>query len=69
MSYVNRDYKTKKEFIAAVNAGVKHETYNPSSMFPTTRDGNDCIEGPHYPKLHKWYAQVVVINGIVVKAK
>ena len=69
MSYVDPNYKTKKEFIAAVNAGVKHRTYNPSGMFPTLQNGPDVIEGPHYPKPHKWYAQVRVENGIVVSAK
>ena len=69
MSYIDPNYKSKKEFIAAVKSGVKHLTYNPSGMFPTTQNGSDCIEGPHYPQPHKWYAQVKVENGIVVSAK
>jgi hypothetical protein len=69
MSYVDPDYKTKKEFINAVKSGEKHETYNYSGMFPTTKNGSDVIEGPHYPKPHRWYASVKVENGIVVSAK
>lgn len=69
MSYVDPNYKSKKEFIAAVKSGVKHETYNPSGMFPTPKNGNDVVEGPHYPQPHKWYASVTVENGIVTKAK
>lgn len=69
MSYVDPNYKTKKEFVAAVKAGVKHSTYNSSGMFPVKQDGNDVIEGPHYPAPHKWYASVVVAGGIVVRAK
>lgn len=69
MSYVSPNYKTKKEFIQAVKDGVKHATFNPSGMFPTTQNGSDTVEGPHYPKPHKWYASVTVENGIVKTAK
>ena len=69
MSYVHFDYKSKKAFREAVKSGVRHETYNPSGMFPTTRDGSDTVEGPHYPQPHKWYASVVVKDGIVVSVK
>lgn len=69
MSYVDPDYKTKKDFITAVKSGIKHRTYNPSGMFPTEQNGDDTIEGPHYPKPHKWYSAVKVVNGIVVSAK
>jgi hypothetical protein len=32
-------------------------------------NGEENVEGPHFPQPHKWYAQVVVENGIVVKVK
>jgi len=67
MSYVNPDYKTKKEFREAVDAGVKHHTYNHSGLFPVKQHGEDIIEGPHHPQPHRWYASVVVENGIVIK--
>lgn len=69
MAYVDPNYKTKKEFITAVKAGKLHTTYNPSGMFPTCQNGNDVIEGPHYPQAHKWYATAHVQNGIVTTAK
>jgi len=69
MAYVDPDYKTKKEFVQAVKQGVQHTPYNPSGLFPVRQNGNDIIEGPHYPKPHKWYAKVVIQNGIVIKAK
>lgn len=69
MAYVRPNYPTKKAFIEAVKAGVPLETYNPSGMFPTTRNGSDVIEGPHYPAAHKWYAAVVVRDGVVISAK
>ena len=69
MSYVNPDYKSKKDFKAAVLAGTAHQTYNPSGMFPTPQNGPDVIEGPHYPKPHKWYASVSVVDGMVISVK
>jgi hypothetical protein len=69
MSYVNPDFKTKKELKAAVESGQKLRTYNPSGMFPTKQNGSDVIEGPHYPKPHRWYASVEVVDGIIVKVK
>lgn len=67
MAYVDPDYKSKKEFKEAITKGARPETYNYSGMFPTTQNGRDTIEGPHYPKPHKWYASVQVENGRVVK--
>lgn len=69
MSYVDPDYKTIKEFRTAVLAGKKHYPYNPLGICETRQNGTDLIEGPHYPKPHKWYVTVVVENGIVVKVK
>lgn len=69
MAYVNPNYKTKKEFKEAVANGKEHRPYNPSGLFPTPTEGFMVIEGPHYPKPHKWYAEVEVRNGIVVKVK
>jgi len=69
MSYVRPDFKTKKALKEAVANGAKLDTYNPSGMFPTPQDGTDVIEGPHYPKPHRWYASVVVKDGIIVSVK
>jgi hypothetical protein len=69
MAYVGPNYKTKKDFIAAVKAGLNLTTYNPSGMFPTTQNGTDVIEGPHYPAAHKWYAAVTVKDGVVISAR
>jgi hypothetical protein len=69
MSYVDPNYKTKKDFIAAVKAGKLHYTYNPSGMFPVSQNGSDVVEGPHYPQPHRWYSSVVVKDGVVISAK
>lgn len=65
--YVYPNYKSKKDFKDAVARGVKHEPFNPSGMFPAPTNGETTIEGPHYPKPHKWYARVRVENGVVTK--
>lgn len=31
--------------------------------------GTVCLEGPHYPKPHRWYAEAELKDGIVVKVK
>lgn len=33
------------------------------------RDGVLYFEGPHYPQPHKWYAQAIAKDGVVVKVK
>lgn len=69
MAYVDPNYPSKKTFLAAVKAGVRHHPYNPSGMFPVPQNGSVTIEGPHYPKPHKWYSSCVVKDGVVVSAK
>lgn len=29
--------------------------------------GKVCLEGPHYPQPHRWYAKAEMVDGIVVK--
>ena len=69
MAYVNPNYKSKKEFKAAVAEGKQLEPYNPSGMFPVPQNGRVVIEGPHYPQPHKWYADCDVQNGIITKVR
>jgi hypothetical protein len=33
------------------------------------QNGWETVEGPHYPQPHRWYAQVEVKDGIVIKVK
>ena len=37
--------------------------------FPCPTEGWICVEGPHFPQPHKWYAQVFVENGVVKEVK
>ena len=66
--YVNPNFNTKKALREALAAGVRVTVFSPGP-FPCTTNGTECIEGPHYPKPHKWYAQVTVVDGRVTSVK
>jgi hypothetical protein len=68
MAYVDPNFKTKKAFKEAVAAGKEVYVFSPG-MYPAQKDGTEYIEGPHYPEPHKWYAQVEVKDGKVIKVK
>ena len=67
--YTDKNYKTKKELIADVKAGKQVSVYQPGGLFPSQKNGECCIEGPHYPEPHRWYASATIANGIIVKVK
>jgi len=69
--YTVTDFKTKKEFKAAVTAfnsgsGGPVTLYSPGICEPKT-DGTEYVEGPHFPKPHTWYAKVTMKDGNVIK--
>jgi hypothetical protein len=64
--YTSRNFKTKKAFKEAVVAGEKVTVFAPGLGTPP-ENGTCCIEGPHYPEPHKWYAQATIKDGVVVK--
>ena len=66
--YTHTNFKTKKALKDAVAAGQKVTIYAPGIGAPKT-DGTEFLEGPHYPEPHKWYAQVEMKDGYVVKVK
>jgi hypothetical protein len=78
--YANRNFKSKKEFQAAVAAwnsatAVSEDAHcEPVTLFAPglgapAVNGTEYVEGPWYPAPHRWYAQVEVRDGIVVKVK
>jgi hypothetical protein len=71
--YVSPNFKTKKALKEAVKEGVEEfrravYVYSPGP-FPCPQEGWVCVEGPHYPEPHKWYAEVLVEAGKVIKVK
>jgi len=69
MAYATRNFQTKKELVTAVKAGERVTFYQPGGMFAAPRDGTVYLEGPHYPKPHKWYAQCEARDGVIVNVK
>ena len=67
--YCQKNFLTKKSLREAVAAGEKITVFQPNDFFntPIPRDGKVCVEGPHYPKPHTWYASVTLKDGFVVK--
>ena len=68
MAYVSPNFKTKNTLIEAIKIGAEVTVFSPGP-FPVTRNGEEYIEGPHSPEPHRWYAEVVVKDGRVVKVK
>lgn len=64
--YVSPNFTTKKALKEAVKAGQKVTIFS-SGPFPPKVNGQESVEGPHYPKPHRWYAQVEVKNGVVIR--
>ena len=64
--YAIKNYPTKKALKEDFKAGVKIYVYQPGPFAGKT-DGPVCLEGPHYPKPHRWYAQVVIADSLVTR--
>ena len=66
--YCERNFKSKKELKEAVARGEKLEIFAPGLGTPKM-NGTEFVEGPHYPEPHRWYAEIEMENGIIVKVK
>ena len=66
--YSNVNFGSKKELKIAVLSGQKIGIYAPGLGNPV-RDGVEFLSGPWYPKPHKWYAEVVMKDGYIIKVK
>ena len=65
MAYAEGNPKTKTQLKEWVASGKQVGVFNPSGMFPQRQNGKDVIEGPQYPKPHRWYAQVILKDGVI----
>jgi hypothetical protein len=64
--YVNPNFTTKQALRNAVSQGHTVCAYSPGPFNPNLNGVVD-VEGPHAPKMHTWYANVEVVNGVVKK--
>ena len=68
--YTTINFKTKKELKNAVATGKKVTYFQPGPFSGhEPKDGTICVEGPHYPEPHRWYAECVVQDGFIIKVK
>jgi hypothetical protein len=63
--YVQGNPKSKKALKELVAQGEAY-VFSPGP-FPAKENGREFVEGPHYPEPHRWYAQVEVKDGVIVK--
>ena len=66
MAYADTNYPTKKALREAV-AVADVPVHQPGPFGPAVKDGEAVIEGPHYPKPHRFYAAVIVKDGVIPK--
>jgi len=66
--YVSPNFKTKKDLKTAIANGKIVSVFS-AGPFPCPVNGKCCVEGPHYPAPHTWYASVDIVNGYVTKVK
>jgi len=68
--YTDRNFKSKKALKEAVAAGEQVTYYQPGPFGGNEpQNGKFCVEGPHYPEPHRWYASCEAVNGVIVKVK
>jgi hypothetical protein len=68
MPYADINFKSKKALKEAVAAGQKIGVFSPGP-FGVKQNGTVCLEGPHYPEPHSWYATAQVADGVIVSVK
>jgi hypothetical protein len=71
--YAVTNFKSKKalkEAVAAHKAGTGPgvKIFAPGLGTPKS-NGQEFLEGPHYPAPHSWYAQVTMRDGLVIAVK
>lgn len=64
MAYATGNPKTKAELKRQVAAGQFVQAYDPFGGKPLATC-EAVIEGPQYPKPHRWYARVRVVDGVI----
>lgn len=64
--YVSPNFKTKKQLKEAIATGHSVYIFSPGP-FPVKQNGEESVEGPHFPQPHTWYARVLVEDGQVKK--
>lgn len=68
--YCDKNFRTKKALKEAVTSGQAVTIFQPGPFGGgDCSNGKFCVEGPHYPEPHRWYASVQVKDGKIVSVK
>ena len=70
MAYVDGNPQSKKQLKEWLASGKTCYVFQPNSdITGATLPDNGVVylEGPHYPKPHRWYARGTVSNGRLIK--
>lgn len=66
--YTHTNFPSKKALKAAVEAGQRVTYYQPGPFGGNEpKTGWVFLEGPHYPKPHRWYTDAYAEDGRIVK--
>lgn len=66
MAYAFGNPKTKKQLKEWIALGHDIGIFSPGP-YGCRENGEETVEGPHYPEPHRWYARVKVEDGRIVK--
>lgn len=70
--YTRKNFPSKKALKDAIANGERVTVFQPNAdltgAYPPD-NGTVYLEGPHYPKPHRWYATGVVKDGVLVSVK
>lgn len=66
--YIEGNPKTKKQVKQWLAGGRIVRVFSPGP-FPVKQNGQEHVEGPHYPAMHTWYAAVQLVDGKVTSIK
>jgi len=64
--YTARNYKSKKELVTAFASGKIIGVFQPGPFGGGPINGQECIEGPHYPEPHRFYVTVTCKDSVIV---
>jgi hypothetical protein len=68
--YTTINFQTKAELKRAIDSGTQVTVFQPGPFAGNEPiDGTVYLEGPHYPKPHRWYARATLHNGLIVKVR
>lgn len=66
MAYTSINFPSKVAVKRAIEAGTTITVYQPG-LGDVPFNGTISLEGPHYPKPHRWYGTGTIKDGILVK--